>query len=283
MVSPISNNQKRISRNDDLLAEFWQMEKRSVMNGQRIRRIRIWLVTSLYLLACVLPFMATPAAPAQIPAETIIVQTAAAAQTQTAIYLPTVTLTPSPTYTPIPTITPTPTPTFILLVLTTATSTSTATPTVTFVLTQAGTASSEEGSTGKSKKGKDDDGEGKPSYASVIDKEWACTVEQKSPRNNTVIGRGTHFSAALLLLNRGLKTWPNNSVDFIYRGGLRNEGRARFDLTSTVIPGGSITLYLTFIAPETPGAYRSLWTLRVGRRTYFCKMGINFFVKFSLN
>ena len=243
------------------------------MNGQRIRRISIWLVTALYLLACVSPFMAAPAAPTQMPVETIIIQTAAAAQTQTAIFLPTVTLTPTPTFTLTPTITPTPTPTFIPPAII-MTDLPTATPTVTFVITQAVTASSGDGTSDEDEAEEDE----KNSYASVVDKEWACTVLERYPKNGTIIGAGVRFSAVWVLLNRGSRTWPNNSVDFVYRGGVRNEGRARFDLPTTVISGGKISLDVTMIAPEKPGAYRTLWILRVGR-TSFCKMAVNFVVR----
>ena len=244
------------------------------MNGQRIRRISIWLVMSLYLLACALPFMATPAAPTQAPQMlgTIIVQTADAAKTQTAIYLPTITLTPTSTPTPTPTKTPTPTPTLIPPIV--LPFLFTATPTVTLSLTQAGTVSAD----GTGGDVGDEDEDEKSSYSSVIDKEWACTVLQRSPANGAIIGRGVRFSAVWTILNRGMKTWPNTGVDFLFKAGLRNEGRARFDLPSTVITGGKITLDVALIAPKEPGVYRSIWTLKVGR-TYFCQMGINFEVK----
>jgi hypothetical protein len=239
------------------------------MNGQHIRKISIWLVTTLYLPSCVSPFIA-----ASVPTQAIIVQTAAAAQTQTAILLPTSTHTPTPTFTPIPTKTPTPTPTLVPLIMmpVNSTTTPTATPTVTFVISQAGTASSNSSNDGKG------DGAEENSYDSVIDKEWACTVLEKSPPNGTIIGRGVRFSAVWTLLNRGLKTWPEHGVDFLFKAGFRNEGRARYDLPTTIIAGGTITLDVTIIAPKDPGAYRSVWTLKVGHR-YFCGMAINFVVK----
>lgn len=243
------------------------------MNGQRIRKISIWLVTALYLPACVAPFSAAPTASlTQMPVGTVIAQTAAAAQTQTSIFLPTITLTPTstPTFTPTKTSTSTPTlvPLIILPFLWTAT------PTVTLSLTQAGTASSENGTDGA----EEDDEDEKSGYSSVIDKEWACTVLKRSPPNGAIIGRGVRFSAAWTVLNRGLKVWPNDGVDFRFRAGVRNEGKSFFDLPSTVITGGQITLDVTITAPKDPGAYRSIWTLKVGR-TSFCKMGINFVVK----
>jgi len=246
------------------------------MNGQRIRRISIWLVVSLYLLACALPLMTTPTVPTQMPVGTVIAQTADAAQTQTAIYLPTITLTPTPTPTSTPTKTPTSSPTLVPLII--LPFLWTATPTVTFSLTQAGTASSEENGTDGGQEDDEDDEDEKSDYSSVVDKEWACTVLQRSPADGAIIGRGVRFSAVWTLLNRGTKTWPNYGVDFLFKSGLRNDGRARNDLPSTVISGGTITLYVTFTAPKAPGVYRSNWTLKVGR-TSFCKMGIIFEVK----
>lgn len=245
------------------------------MKGQRIRRISVWLVISLYLLACALPFMSTPVAPTQMPVRTVIVQTAAAAQTQTAIYMPTITPTSTPTPTFTPTKTPTSTPTLIPPIVLPFLFTFTPTATLTLSLTQAETASAG-GTDG------DEDGEegkdGKSGYPSVIDKEWACTVLEKYPKNGTIIGKGVRFSAIWTLLNRGLKTWPEKGVDFVFRTGVRPPGRTLFDLPATVISGGVITLDVTLTAPDTPGLYRSLWILKVGR-TYFCKMGINFVVQ----
>jgi hypothetical protein len=245
-------------------------ERGREMNGQRIRRISIWLVASLYLLACALPLMTTPTVPTQMPVGIVIAQTAAAAQTQTSIFLPTITLTPTPTPTFTPTRTPTSTPTLIPPIV--LPFLFTATPTVTFVITQAGTASSNSsnGGTGEDEENND--------YDLVKDKEWACTVLQRSPADGAVIGSGVRFSAVWTLLNRGTKTWPNYGVDFLFKAGLRNDGRARYDLPSTVISGGTITLDVTIIAPKDPGAYRSIWTLKVGHRS-FCKMGINFVVQ----
>ncbi|MCJ7432426.1 MAG: NBR1-Ig-like domain-containing protein [Anaerolineales bacterium] len=244
------------------------------MNGQRIRKISIWLVTALYLLACVAPFIAAPtASPTQMPVGTIIAQTAAAAQTQTAILLPTST----PTLTP--TKTPTPTPTFIpLATLATTPVTETVTPTGTLSSpTPTQTEGDSSGSGDGSENGEDGE-DTKSGYSSVIDKQWACTVLEKYPKNGTIIGKGVRFSAVWKLLNRGIRTWPIHSVDLLFKAGLRPPGRAIFDMPRVVISGGTITLDVTITAPEVPGAYRSIWTLKVGR-TFFCKMGINFVVQ----
>jgi hypothetical protein len=256
------------------------------MNGQRIRRMSFWVTITLFLLACGLPFAATPAAPTQIPVGTIIIQTADAAQTQTAIYLPTVTLTPTPTPTFTPTKTPTSTPTLIPPIV--LPFLFTATPTVDLSATPEGTASADgtdggEGGEGEEKDDDDDDDEGnrkanKSDYSSVIDKEWACIVLEKYPKNGTIIGKGVRFSAIWIIYNKGLKVWPEKGVDFLFRAGVRPPGKVLFDLPATVITGGQITLDVTITAPEIPGSYRSIWTLKVGR-TYFCKMGINFVVQ----
>jgi hypothetical protein len=241
------------------------------MNGQRIRQISIWLVTTQYLLACVSPFLGEPEpASTQVPEMlgTIIAQTAAVAQTQTVIFLPTSTLTSTSTPTLIPTKTPTPTPTLIPLIMMPVIPT--ATPTVTFVLTQVGNGTSNGGAGDAAGSGND--------YDRFTDKEWACLITEKSPPNGTIIGRGVRFSAVWTLWNGGTQTWTINGVDFLFKAGFRNEGRARYDLPSTVIPGNKITLDVTITAPKTPGTYRSVWSLKVGRR-YFCGMAINFIVK----
>ena len=238
------------------------------MNGQRIRRLGIWLAAFLCLLACASPLAAAPVAPTQMPAGTIIFQTAAAAQTQTALYVPTITLTPTPTPTFTPTRTPTPTPTLIPPIVLPFLFTET--PTGTLTLTPAGTDTSDEDIGDKERK--------RSGHTPIVDKEWVCTVLHKTPPNDTIIGRGVSFKATWTVYNRGLKVWPNTGVDIVFVVGVRPPGRALYDLPATVPTGGTITLGITLTAPKEPGIYRSLWTLRVGR-TSFCKMGINFEVR----
>jgi len=88
-----------------------------IMENQAIRKSIFLFVALLFVLACELPALTTPAPnTGPLPIETIIAGTAVAAQTQTAILLPPPTLTPT-IQTPTETLTETPTstPTVIFL------------------------------------------------------------------------------------------------------------------------------------------------------------------------
>ncbi|MBK9209354.1 MAG: hypothetical protein IPL71_14045 [Anaerolineales bacterium] len=97
------------------------------MSGQRVRRISVWLITALFVLGCISPFLASaPTQQAESPQDTlgtVIAQTANAAQTQTATNLPTSTNTGLPTQILFPTLTLAPTQTPLILVSVTPTAT----------------------------------------------------------------------------------------------------------------------------------------------------------------
>lgn len=237
------------------------------MNDFSVRpRIYIWVVTALFLLACGLPLLAEPT-PVQLPPtqsleilETSIAQTVSAAQTQTAISLPTHTLTP--TRTRVPTITATATPTFFFFI-----HTSTSLPSE--VPSQAAVTPNPSQIAG------DGDEEVTPVRPK---KEWACIVTSTVPGKGTVIRRGQTFIVSWTVLNTGTKTWPNTGVDFQYLTGFRMDGRRIQDLSRTIAPGHEITLKIQLTAPKKVDTYNTIWTLRVGNRS-FCQMKIIFDVQ----
>lgn len=234
------------------------------MNSHSIRRKGTWLVTALLILGCALPFLAsptlTPAPSTQSPQilGTGIAQTAAAAQTQTALVLPSPTLTPTITRTP--TATHTPTPTFIFLLFTaTLVPSETALVPVSSII--GGTRSADGAAT-----------------SVFTGKEWTCTIMAKYPGKGAIIKQGQTFIAYWTVLNTGTKTWTNNGVDFLYTGGLRMDGRKIQDLSLTTAPGNKITLKIQLTAPKRVDTFSTIWTLKVGRRS-FCPMKITFDVK----
>ena len=224
-----------------------------MMNRRSVRRISLCLVVGLIILGCASPVLVTPPPPAPPlsgSVETIIVQTAAVAQTQTLSALPpteTATITSAPSRTA--TITPTPTPTVLFLFLTETT------PPEDLI--------DEEEENGSEE---DSDGYEKP----VVVREWACRVLSQSPTKGAIITGGTTFRATWTVENTGSKTWPKKGVDIVFQSGAHlQEGRAYYDIPTTVGPGGKVTISIPMIAPKRSEVYSTRWSLKVGR-TDFC-------------
>jgi hypothetical protein len=240
------------------------------MNGHGIRRISIWLVTALFLLACVSPLLLT-SSPTQAPQSlapallgTSIAQTAAAAQTQTVVYLP-------PSLTPTPTRFPTGTPITISSIPTfffgipTLTPRPSETP-VGLIIQLPGVPGG-----GSNPLGINSD-------SPFTGKEWTCLVTEKSPKMGAVMQPGVNFFVSFTLLNTGTKTWPKKGVDFVYKAGYPQEGGRIQDFPKSVASGGEVTLTAFYVAPKVPDTYNSYWTLKVGRLS-FCTMKISFVIK----
>lgn len=199
----------------------------------------------------------------------MVAQTVSAAQTQTATLQPSPTsltsvlaLTPSLTPTQ-----PTPTPTFYFSLYT-------STPGVVIetldpsISTESGSSSG--GSTGG-------DGSSSGSYP-ITKMPWSCAGNGwRNPANGAVVSPGQSFSLYWTVTNNGTKTWTNNTIDFVYRGGYKYIGRVIQDTTSTVASGGKLTVQVLFVAPKKAGEYNSAWTLQVGRQQ-FCKSNVTFTV-----
>ena len=109
-------------------------------------------------------------------------------------------------------------------------------------------------------------------------KEWTCAIRGKSPPMGAVIGRGVSFYVSITLFNTGTKTWTNNGVDFVYKGGFRVQGRRIQDLPFSIATGQQITLQSLLVAPKTPDTYNTYWDMMVGRTT-FCGVKYTFEVK----
>ena len=239
-------------------------------------RIYTSLVVSLIVFACAIPSLgAQPAqqvntlAPGALA--TIVAGTANAAQTQTIISIPTSTITFSPTATLFPTrtpVTPSPTPTFIIA-FTMLTKVTPITETLTPSPGPISLSSSSSSSKGPTSTLSDEDE--RATRFPKIPLPWNCIVTSKTPLRGTVIKPKQNFVVSWTVKNNGTKTWTSNTIDFIYTGGYRSTERPIQDLTTTVAPGGSITLKVQLQASKFPGDYNTFWSLRVGN-TKFCHM-----------
>ena len=257
------------------------MKRGQSVSGQRVRRISVWLITALFVLGCISPFLASaPTQQAESPQDTlgtVIAQTANAAQTQTATNLPTSTNTGLPTQILFPTLTLAPTQTPLILVSVTPT----ATPGFLIVGTDGTLVSVTPAAvlSTASTPGKPT-ATGEVAGGAVIKtpREWECKIVEKSPVKGTVLQPGLDFYAFWTVLNTGTKTWPSYGVDVIYLSGLRGESRRIQDISATIPPGNTITLRVPLTAPKNEGFYNVIWTLKVGK-TDFCALKITFEVK----
>jgi hypothetical protein len=192
---------------------------------------------------------------------TVIAQTAAAAQTQTATLLPSVTPTRTPSATPT---LQTPTPTFFFSLYTETPFIPVETTDPEVSSPSGGTPFTVGGPTGES--------------IPYSGKPWTCVVKGTSPPRWSVIEAGSDFYITWTVLNNGTKNWTINTIDFIYTGGYRHEGRAIQDLWKNVPSGRTINLQAFYKAPKVPGEYRVHWTLKVGNYT-FCGITAMFEVR----
>lgn len=209
------------------------------MDKYASRKLVLWFVVLLVLLACELPILSRPAAPNPVPGsiETIVFQTAAAAQTQTAVLRPPSTRTPTPT--PLPTGTPTETPT--------------STATVIFILPTST----------------------KPFVA--YDAGSGCKVVALEPYNPVLAPR-TNFETKWTLQNTGNELWLDKNIDFKFSGGTDMHRTDIYDLPSSAPPGGQVVITVPMTSPRNPGTYTSTWVLTTNKDT-LCRVSVTVIVK----
>jgi hypothetical protein len=231
-----------------------------IMETQRVRRVGAWLAALIFVFACGLPFSApTPEVLSPGQLNTLVAGTEVAARTQTAALLPpsaTPTITRTPSLTPVSSqIKESATPTFFFAI-----PTLTPKPTETLIPTATNSSSGSGKSTAKT--------------ASPIPtpSAWSCVVLE---RTFPTVKPKEHFSLYVRFRNEGTRSWTSNTVDFVYTGGYRHEGTRIRDLSSTIAPGGTVTLTIEFVAPKNPGSYHAFWVLRVGSNS-FCGVRVTF-------
>jgi hypothetical protein len=209
------------------------------MDKHAIRKYFLLFAAFLFLLACEIPGLSTPAISDSEPVsiETIIAGTAAAAQTQTALVLPPPTDTPTPL--PPPTRTPTETPT----------------PTETFIFIQPTST--------------------EPFKA--YDAGSNCQLIAIDPYN-PVLSPRTPFDATWTLINTGDDLWLDKNVDFKHSGGTDMHRTDAVDLPSSIGADGQVDITVSMVSPREPGTYTSNWTLGTNKETY-CKVSVTVIVK----
>jgi hypothetical protein len=193
----------------------------------------------------------TPSVPTIAPGavNTLIAQTANAALTQTVAVLPSSTVTASVTPTR-NTETPSPTATStIIFVLPSDT------PIIVPTLTNA--------SLGGSGSSSDN---------------YACRIKQVSPPNGSSFSPREDFYLIWTVQNFGQKNWDRTNIDYIYSSGAKIHKISGYDLPKNLKVGNSIGLGVDARAPKDPGTYQTIWTLRVGSKT-FCPLTFTLVVK----
>lgn len=177
--------------------------------------------------------------------DTIVAQTAAAAWTLTAANItvvPTWTASATPVPSDTPTITPSPTPTFIFLL---ASKTPTRNPTSTAEAASGG---------------------------------FGCQLQSQAPTDGSHFSPRENFKASWTLKNTGQNPWDSTAVDFEYLSGAELfTGASIYDLPKDVDTGGTVKLTVPMSAPNKPGNYKSVWTLRKGRND-FCHVDLSIIV-----
>ena len=209
------------------------------MDKFALRKLVLWFVVLLFLLACEIPALSQPAGsnPAPGSIETVIVQTAAAAQTQTAILLPPPSRTPTATLPPTgtPTESPTPTETFVFIL---------PTSTKPFEPYQAGS---------------------------------QCELVALTP-NNPVLAPRQIFETTWTLKNTGDELWVDKNIDFKYTSGTDMHRADLYDLPKSVSPDDQVAITVPMFAPREPGTYTSTWEL-VRKQGTLCKVSVTIIVK----
>lgn len=209
------------------------------MDKPIVKKLMILSAIIVFVLACEVPGLATPASQSSEPVslETIVAGTAGAAQTQTAAVAPSATQTA--TLPPLPTATVTETPT--------------ATPTVIFIIPTS------------------------TEPFSPSDAGSQCRLTALVPFNPHV-APGTGVDISWTLNNTGDELWNELNMDFKYSSGTDMHKKDAYDLPSSVPPGGNVTITVPMVAPNKSGSYTTTWVLVLKKNT-ICKVSATIIVK----
>lgn len=90
--------------------------------------------------------------------------------------------------------------------------------------------------------------------------DWAQFVKDVSVPDGTAFNPGTAFTKVWRIRNIGSCAW-NASYSLVFVSGDRFQTRNVFPVPGIVRPGETVDLTAEFIAPTTPGRYRSNWML----------------------
>ena len=100
-----------------------------------------------------------------------------------------------------------------------------------------------------------------------------------NPKNGTVLPPDHLFTLTWTVMNTGNRDWDVNSVDYLYDSGKPMHLQALYNISNTVVPGGSINLPVSMRTPPNPGSYVTVWKMRKGQQGEFCSMKFTVTVK----
>lgn len=108
---------------------------------------------------------------------------------------------------------------------------------------------------------------------------YQCSIEGVSPSAGTQYASEADFDATWTLLNTGLNTWDQDSIDVVYvKGDKIYKNATIYDLPKTVKVGEKVSVIVDMRAPKDSGTYTTTWGLNKGGTT-FCTFSIEIKVK----
>lgn len=107
---------------------------------------------------------------------------------------------------------------------------------------------------------------------------YSCTINDKSPSDNTEFDAGASFDGRWTVTNTGSQTWNAADYDLTYESGTdMHDGTKSYDLTSDVASGGSYTAVVDLKAPSSSGTYTTTYSIR--GNGIVCAMSVTIKVK----
>lgn len=100
-----------------------------------------------------------------------------------------------------------------------------------------------------------------PSSSGVVFRpEYACSVINRKPKDNTEFKRKAKFDIRWTIVNTGTKTWPPG-IDVKYFSGPQMATVNRIEIPTALKPGEKFVVDLDAVAPDKRGFYVMTWTL----------------------
>lgn len=106
-----------------------------------------------------------------------------------------------------------------------------------------------------------------------------CKVVTQTPKDGTPYKKGAEFTTDWTIENTGDAAWDKQDVDVRYQSGdAMQKGNSFADLPQTVLPGASVKISVTMIAPQTPGYHITYWNFSSGSQV-LCTFYVEIFVE----
>ena len=110
----------------------------------------------------------------------------------------------------------------------------------------------------------------------------SCVLVSQDPVDGTAFGPSAPFNTTWVLKNTGTQNWDATQYDIVFGGAVNNlylhTGPDRYDLSTTVPPGGTYNFTVPMMAPYNPGTYSELWQVILGSQV-ICPFYVNIAVK----